>query len=153
MKYLLIIITLLITVNCGQYIESVHDGDTVRGGPVPASKSERLRLMGINTPEVGGRKGLEPYGKEATEFVKIWLANHAYEIVYQYDKHGAVKRGSYGRPLVYIIGDDNTILNVEIVRAGLSDIALYGAKTIPHLDVFKAALIEAKNSNRGIWTR
>ncbi len=35
------------------YVESVHDGDTIRA--TVEGKSERIRLLGIDTPEIGER--------------------------------------------------------------------------------------------------
>lgn len=80
----------------------IVDGDTL-----DLSNSERVRLIGINTPE----RGEECY-KEATEKLKeiaLWREVELEKDVSEKDR--------YGRSLYYIYADGNFI-NLQMVRLG-----------------------------------
>src|SRR5438552_3085981 len=91
-------------------VERVVDGDTliIAGG-------QRVRLLGINTPELArdGRPA-EPWALEARDFL-----NHAVsgrEISLGFDREPFDK---YGRRLAYVYRQGK-LINEEIIRAGLS---------------------------------
>jgi len=73
----------------------------------------KLRLQGINTPELP-----TPEGKQARAFVAQWFAKH-------FDQGVTVKtirdrEEKYGRMLAIIARADGTTLNNELIAAGLA---------------------------------
>lgn len=105
--------------------EDVVDGDTVDCEidlGMQTFRVERLRLFGINAPEVRGEQKVE--GKKATAFLVKLLTDH------QIDSGGSFiirthkdKRGKYGRFLAEIFGVAKrgraaVNLNQEMVRRG-----------------------------------
>jgi micrococcal nuclease len=99
-------------------IDRVIDGDTVDvifdlGFKV--FKKDRIRLLGINTPEKRTRDEVEKAkGIAATEFAKEWYGAQS-AIRVQTSKDGT---GKFGRVLGRIIGDDDGCLNDVLVDKG-----------------------------------
>jgi micrococcal nuclease len=87
----------------------VIDGDTLeiqRG-----DKKEKVRLLGVDTPETKHpEKPVEPYGPEATEFVRSLTEGKSICLDYDRDK--------YHRLLAYVYTSDNIFLNAELIRKG-----------------------------------
>lgn len=124
------------------HVQRVVDGDTLLldGG-------ERVRLIGIDTPEsVKPDTPPQPYGQEASEFTKKLVEGHFVRL--EFDRH---REDQFGRTLAYVYVDD-LLLNEEIVRQGYSR-----AETRFHFRSdfqkrFLAAEKEARESKRGIWS-
>lgn len=81
----------------------------------------RVRLLGVDTPEIYGvKKGSEEYeaGKEATEFTKKWLEENVDEdgtiYVETFKNHG----DKYGRWLAVVGGSATDTLNDALEAAG-----------------------------------
>jgi len=116
----------------------IIDGDTVdiRG-------SQRVRLLNIDTPEIG-----QPYADEAAAFTKslILFKNVRLELdVKPYD--------AYTRMLAYVYVETETgwaMANLEIVRAGLARLLIIPPNG-KYRDEFEAALLDAMIHRRGIW--
>jgi micrococcal nuclease len=92
------------------HVQRVVDGDTLLliGG-------ERVRLIGIDTPEsVKPETPPEPFGHEASEFTKQLAEGR--DVRLEFDRH---REDQYGRTLAFVyIGE--LLLNEEIVRQGFS---------------------------------
>lgn len=69
------------------HVARVLDGDTFALYHVGTPPEERVRILGVNTPERG-----QPGSAEATAFTKDWLARGAFDLT-------ACKRDSFGRLL------------------------------------------------------
>lgn len=154
-KLLLTLILISITA-CGstQTITKVYDGDTVTySGYVPPSTTERLRLLGINCPEISGRKGKQPFGIEARDFVREWIKENEYEVEFVIKKNGSLNRDNFGRPLVWILTRNNKVLNVILVSEGLALYKTYGQKNLKYDKQLREADKEAKTAKRGIWSK
>lgn len=124
------------------HVKRVVDGDTLllEGG-------ERVRLIGIDTPEtVKPDTPPQPFGHEASEFTKRLAEGK--DVRLEFDRN---REDQYGRTLAYVyIGD--LFLNEEIVRQGFSR-----AETRFHFRTdyerrFVAAEKEARAAHRGIWS-
>ena len=108
------------------------DGDTVDVDidlGMAITTRQRLRLFGINTPEVRGPEKVA--GHAATQHLADLLVEFAcvdgdWDIVVQTRKD---KRGKYGRYLADLIGEDQdgnpTNLNERMVTDGHAVVALY----------------------------
>ncbi len=91
-------------------VKRVIDGDTVElmGG-------DRLRLLGIDTPERG-----EPFHDEAMNYLKAMVLGKPLRIDY-----GRNRRDRYGRLLGYLYVDDTLFVNGAIIDSGLAYVYLF----------------------------
>lgn len=127
-------------------IDRVVDGDTV--DVLIGAGKERIRLLGINTPEsVDPRKPVECYGKEASKRTAELLPRGTRVRLVR----DVEARDKYGRLLAYIYRvDDGSYVNLTLVREGYARIL-----TIPPngADVIEltAAANEASAAKRGLW--
>lgn len=124
----------------------VVDGDTV---DVDINgETERIRLIGLNTPEtVDPRRPVECFGKEASEKAKDILTGQKVKI--ETDPSQDL-RDKYGRLLAYVFLPDGTLFNKMIIQEG------YGHEYTYHLPYkyqaeFKAAERTARETKQGLW--
>lgn len=130
-------------------VVKVVDGDTLE--VQIGRKVQRVRLIGVDTPEtVHPNKPVEPFGPEASEFLKKTLTGQ--EVVLAYN-HGRVRYDKYKRLLAYVRrSSDNLDVNREVIIAG------YGRAEPQYSherkdEFLKAeAEAEAKREKRGLWS-
>jgi micrococcal nuclease len=124
----------------------VVDGDTI--DVTIAGHRERVRLIGIDTPET--KKPNTPvqcYGPEATSFTKSLLA----EGVPLHLERDVVARDDFGRMLAYVyLAADGTFINMQIIRKGFAR-PLTIAPNSAHADEFVEAARVAEADNIGLW--
>jgi len=133
------------TLDEGTYrVERVVDGDTLL-----LANGARVRLQGVDTPEtVKPNHPVEPFGPEATEFTRRFVAGGNGTVRLQFDRERLDK---YGRFLAYVwVGD--RMLNEELVRAGLATAELGYRYSSAMKTRFRRAEEEAKDAARGIWS-
>lgn len=119
----------------------VPDGDTVHleGGM-------KLRLVGINAPEVAHRnRPGEPGGEAAGRFLREWL--HAQLVTLEHD---AEPRDRYGRELVHLYDETGRSINERLLREGHAWLAPH-PPNLAHLERYAAAEAEARAAGRGLW--
>lgn len=127
-------------------VVKVVDGDTVDVDI--EGKVERLRLIGINTPEtVDPRKPVECFGREASAKAKEWLEGR--EVSLEPDPSQA-ERDKYGRLLRYLKTKDGLFYNLEIIRQGYAYEYTYDVP-YKYQQEFKTAQAEARAAGRGLW--
>ena len=82
--------------------------------------SERVRLIGVNTPEtVHPKKAVEAFGKEASAFTKRMVEGKLVRL--EFDPLSSRRndgKDKYSRTLAYVFLQDGTHLNAEIIRQG-----------------------------------
>lgn len=126
-------------------VVSVADGDTLSvrtaGGRV-----ERVRLIGIDTPEVYG--GVECGGPEASAAMKRLAAGARVTVVPDPTQD---RRDRYGRLLGYV-ERGGTDLGLEMIRRGLAGVYVYGRPFRRH-SRYRRAEREARDAGRGSWPR
>jgi micrococcal nuclease len=129
-------------------IERVVDGDTVVLTGIGA-KRETVRLIGVDTPETKHpTKPVECYGPEASAFTKRLLPKGTAAVA-KFDAD-APERDRYGRLLVYLWLNDDTMVNLELIRRGYARASYFR----PHDDyrrLFKATEAKAKDAGKGRW--
>lgn len=100
--------------SAGQAItpDQVYDGDTLR-----LADGRKLRLLGVNTPELG-RDGApdQPMARAALNFVHQWLAGRRV-LVLVYDQ---AQRDRYGRSLGHLLDGQGESLGRALLKAGLA---------------------------------
>ena len=116
----------------------IVDGDTIelRGG-------ETVRLLGIDTPELG-----EPYADEAKWYLYDLVAHKP--LLLELDEE---ERDIYNRLLAHVYVETEAgwvLVNAELVRAGLAKL-LFIPPNARYYDYFETALEEALLQRRGMW--
>lgn len=112
---------------------SVHDGDTLRCG------SERVRLFGVDAPEVRrGKTPAEPWAYEARdELIRLTRGRVACRFV---------DRDRYGRFVGKCWSDASPDINAAVIRSGFaSEYRRYSR------GLYAPAEAEAQNARRGMW--
>lgn len=122
-------------------VKRVFDGDTVL-----LENGQKVRFLGVNTPEVEGRnKAAEPGGIEAKRWLesqlrgrKVWL------------QAGVEKQDKYGRLLAHVFTDEGVHLNLELVKNGLATVNIH-PPNLRYSDEFLAQEALAEDKKLGIW--
>lgn len=129
-------------------IVRVVDGDTVIVRFDDGGKDERVRLIGIDTPEtVKPNSPVECFGLEASSFTKQLLEEGTPVLVVR----DVEARDDYGRLLGYVYrSGDGMFVNLEIVAQGYATLLTY-PPNIAHVDEFKAAASAARAADLGLW--
>lgn len=127
-------------------VTHIVDGDTldVRIG----GRTERVRLLGIDTPEtVAPGRPVQCYGAEASAFLAA-LIPVGTEVRLERD---AVARDRYDRLLAYVYRtDDDLLVNLELVEQGYADAVTYGDNEALYPQLV-AAKADARDAGRGLW--
>lgn len=125
------------------HIAQVYDGDTVL-----LADGRKVRLLGINTPEVEGRnKTEESGGEEAKRWLSDQYGGARVRLVQDVEKHD-----KYGRILAHLFTEKKQHINLELVRTGLAAVTIY-PPNLQYVDALVAAQDDAEKSGRGIWSR
>jgi len=118
----------------------VVDGDTII-----LDGQERVRLIGVDTPETKDpRKPVQYFGKEASEFTKRMVEGKKVRLEYDWQR-----KDKYGRTLAYVYLEDGTFLNAEIIKQGYGH--AYTAFPFKYLEEFRQYEREARENQRGLW--
>ena len=134
-------------------VEHVVDGDTI--DVVVDGREERVRLTGIDTPEVArDASGDRPatvgvcFGDEATAFVERLLPVGT-PIRLERD---VVGRDDYGRLLAYVYrAEVGIFVNYEIVRQGYAQ-PLTIPPNVTFSELMVAAARDAEADDAGLWS-
>ena len=123
----------------------IVDGDTFVCR-FPDGKEEKIRLIGVNTPETSHqKKGVEYYGKKAKEFTKNTLSGKRVKLELDMQP-----RDRYGRLLAYVYLEDGTMLNALLVQEGYAQVMTV-PPNVKYQDMFLKLQREARENNRGLW--
>jgi len=120
-------------------VERVTDGDTIR-----LAGLGRVRLIGIDTPEVYG--GSQCYGQQASAFAKRVL-RPGRAVRYRL---GIEERDRYGRLLAYVWLRDGRMLNLLLAERGYAT-PLTIPPNVDYADRFVAAARRARRAGLGLW--
>jgi len=132
------------------------DGDTIE-----LQNGERVRLIGIDTPEAWYGPKLErdarrtkkdhhtimKMGKIATDFTKRLAAGKKVKLEFD-----AEKRDRYGRLLAYVYLPDGRMLNSELLREGYAQVYTF-QPNVKYVDRFLELQKEARDNKRGFWEK
>lgn len=125
------------------HVERVVDGDTVR-----LADGRRVRLIGVNAPEMGGqgRPG-EPYAQAARRF-----------LAEQVDANGGVlhllpgieRLDGHGRQLAHLYDQNGRNLSALLLQSGLAfQVAV--APNLRLVECFQQQENQARGAGRGLW--
>lgn len=126
-------------------VKKVIDGDTIE-----LSTGERLRYIGIDTPEtVDPRKPVQCFGKEAAERNKQLVLGKTVKLekdISQTDRYGRLLR------YIYLINEagNEIMVNEVLVREGFAFASTF-PPDVKYQTRFQEAEKEARANNRGLW--
>lgn len=136
------------------YVSRVIDGDTIK-----LSNGEKVRLIGIDTPETyfsdkllrdsrrsrKDVKTIQGMGGRSTEFVKTLVGGKRVRLEYDVQK-----RDRYKRLLAYVYLEDGTFVNGRIVEEGYAQVMTIppNVKYADHLARLQKA---ARENKKGLW--
>ena len=136
-------------------VERVVDGDTFK-----MSNGDRVRLLGIDTPEKydskkldndsrstgKDKKTIQTLGKLASDYVKGFVEGKKVKLVKEPNYQD---KDQYGRLLRYVYLQDGTFVNARIIKDGYGQV--YESFPISKLDEFRKLQKEARDNKRGLW--
>ena len=119
-------------------VARVIDGDTII-----LSGGERVRYIGIDTPEMDPE---EPFAVQATQANRELVEGKPVRL-----ERDVSETDKYGRLLRYIWVDEK-LVNLELVRLGLAEAKAY-PPDVRYQSLLDAAETEAKLTGRGMWRK
>lgn len=129
-------------------LEKCVDGDTAQ---FRTSDNEviKARFLAVDTPEtVHPTKGVEPFGKEASEYTCTTLTN-ANEIKLEYDEN-STEEDKYGRKLVWVF-TDGILLQDSLISKGYAKVA-YLYADYKYTTLLQDSEAIAKVNKLGVWS-
>lgn len=127
-------------------VVKVVDGDTI--DILKNNNKERIRLLGINTPEtVDPRKSVQCFGEQASNKAKELLENKSIKM--ESDPTQGDK-DKYGRLLRYIYLENGTFVNLVLIQEGFAYEYTYDTP-YKFQKEFKAAQKNAEAQKKGLW--
>jgi len=135
-------------------VKRAVDGDTL-----VLETGERVRLIGIDTPEMhesnklkrdSQRSGqdastIQKLGRRAYEFTKNLVEGKRVSLEFDAEKYDR-----YDRLLAYVYLKDGTFVNAEVVKQGYASL-LTIPPNVKHSDLFLKLYREARANKRGLW--
>jgi len=136
-------------------VERAVDGDTLK-----LENGERVRLIGIDTPEMHeseklqrdsqrtGRdvRTIQELGRRAYEFTKKLVEGKRVSLEFDVEKYD-----KYDRLLAYVyLKKDGTFVNAEIVKQGYASLMSIQPNA-KYANLFLKLYQEARNNKRGLW--
>lgn len=121
-------------------VKYVIDGDTV-----VLSDKRHVRLLGINTPEVEGKRAAEPGGKAAKNWLKTQLEGK--QVFLEADQQ---EFDSYGRSLFYVFDSQGRLINEQLLAEGLAMLSIY-PPNLKYVSRLRLAQQRAEAQGLGIW--
>lgn len=135
--------TKTVTIRSLYEVVEVIDGDTLSIDY--NGKTEKIRLIGVNCPEsVHPTKGVEPFGKEASNFTKSSLEGK--KISFELDVE---ERDQYGRILAYVYLDFK-MFNKTLLEEGYAQVMTVQPNS-KYADEYVEIQKSAREQNKGLW--
>jgi len=135
-------------------VTRVVDGDTL-----VLENNERVRLIGIDTPEIHESNKLErdvqrsgqdaatikSLGRRAYEFTKKLVEGKKVRLEFDVERYD-----KYKRILAYVYLEDGTFVNAKIIEEGYASLMTY-PPNVKYADLFSKLYRQARENQRGLW--
>jgi micrococcal nuclease len=124
-------------------VTQVVDGDTLE-----LKDETRVRLIGLDTPEIGhDGKADDPGARQASAALREMLAQSGWRVRLVADAEG---RDRYGRRLAHVFDDQGRNIGEQLLGRGLAYQSPFPSNP-KFLNCYKAAEDEARLAKRGLW--
>jgi micrococcal nuclease len=138
------------TIQTNALVVRTVDGDTIEVRIDGEAQDQRVRLLGINTPEtVDPRRPVQCFGKAASEYLKTLLEGK--RVLLKPDVL-ADERDKYNRLLRNVILEDGTDVNALMVREGYASAYLSFPLDPARKRELKDLEKDAKLKENGLWS-
>ncbi|MCG2721612.1 MAG: thermonuclease family protein [Thermodesulfovibrionales bacterium] len=124
------------------FVIAVNDGDTV--SVLLGRKKEKIRLIGIDAPEMGQ----QPWGEGAKNYLESILNASGQKVRIERDVE---ERDTYGRTLAYLWTTKGEMVNVMMVRGGYAMLYTF-PPNVRYVHELTEAQTEARNARAGVWS-
>lgn len=122
-------------------VRSVHDGDTLT-----LDDGRKVRLLGINTPEIDSTtSSAEAGGETARNWLQARIEGHTVRL-----EQDAEHQDHYGRTLAHLYAEDGEHLNLTLVRQGLAVVSIF-PPNLKHAEALTEAQRLARQDRLGVW--
>ena len=122
-------------------VKRVIDGDTV-----VLDDGTKVRLLGINTPEMANRhRAAEAGGKRAKQWLTEQLKDQFIHL-----ETDVEKIDKYGRTLAHVFTDADAHINLQLVQRGLAAVSLY-PPNLKYANALITAQAVAEKQRLGLW--
>lgn len=122
-------------------VKKVIDGDTLI-----LKNEEKVRFVGINTPELGhGKFRDEPLANQARKFVKSKIEGKFIQL-----KRAEEKKDRHGRWLAHVYTKEGANIQVQVLERGLGFAVAVG-DNLGYLDEYLIAERKARAAKKGVW--
>lgn len=126
-------------------VERIIDGDTV-----DLDGEERVRLIGVDTPELHHpEKPVMYLARESYKFLRDLCLGKKVRLVYDKINIPSKHKDKYGRTLAYLYLEDETFINAEIIKQGYG--FCYIEFPFKYMDTFRLYQREAREDSKGLW--
>jgi micrococcal nuclease len=122
-------------------IVAVHDGDTV--SVIINKRQEKVRLIGIDAPEIGQK----PWGEKARKYLETLLGSSGWKVKLDFDVD---KRDKHGRILAYLWTTNGEMVNLLMLKSG-NALLFTLPPNVKYVNDLRTAQREAKDGGFGIW--
>jgi micrococcal nuclease len=143
----------------GYNYEDILVSRAVDGDTLVLQNGQRVRLIGIDTPEMHksdklyrdaqqSRTDIQTImalGRKAYGFTRRLVEGKRVRLEFDVEKYDR-----YGRLLCYVYLKDGTFVNAKIVEAGYASL-LTIPPNVKYADLFRVLYQEARDNNRGLW--
>ena len=117
----------------------------INGDTVMLDGDERVRLIGVDTPEsVDPRRPVQRFGKETAAFTRRMVEGRLVRLEYE-----QTRMDHYGRTLACVYLKDGRLLNAEIIKEGYG--FAYTKYPFRFMNEFRLLEREAREARRGLW--
>ncbi len=133
-------------------VTKVVDGDTVHVRIKSTGIKEKVRIIGLDTPELHHpRKPVQYFAKEAKVQAEKLLKDKT--ITLRLDQVNVAKghRDRYGRLLAHVILSDGTSFAERMIRDGFGHAYVKYPFDPQFMERYRRAEREARKSNKGFW--
>lgn len=121
-------------------VKLINDGDTVT-----LENGEKVRYMGIDTPEVGyEKKKPEPFGREAALFNRKLVLGKRVRLEVPKER-----KDRFGRLLAHLFTTDDLLVGEALLLEGLA--SCFPFEPHPYEKRYLKAQREAMKQKRGLW--
>jgi len=131
-------------------VSSVFDGDTIV--VVMAGREVTIRLIGVDTPETAKPDTpVQFYGPEASDFTRSALLGKQVRLEFEAPGRPGGAADKYGRTLAYVMTEEGTNFNLELVRLGYG--RAYTKYPFKYQRTFEKAEQAARKAGLGMWDK